>query len=155
MKLIILRILLILILSQFTRCNNLPYEFEIWKIDYKTIQINDKNGYPIISEGYCINGNEELGRIKKFDACTKNTLGFVIILYTEDNIRRYVAIKPKTIQHHIELEADYTVYSEDQYNNLKLEGKWNKIRYNNASQQLSFRWVQSTNNENYVERNLW
>ena len=128
MKIFISRILLLIIISLFTRCNNLPYEFEIWKIDNKTIQINDKNGYPIISEGYCINGHEVLGRIKKFDAYTKNTLGLVIILYTEDNIRRYIAIKPKTKQHFSELEADYTVYSEDQYKKLKLENNWNKIR---------------------------
>lgn len=128
MKLFILRIFLLLIISQFTRCNNLPYEFEIWKIDNKTIQINDKNGYPIISEGYCISGHVELGRIKKIYAYTKNTIGFVIILYTEDNIRRYIAIKPKTKQHFSELEVDYTVYSEDQYKKLKLENNWNKIR---------------------------
>ena len=119
--------LLTLVTLVFARCNNLPYEFEISKIDYKTFQINDKNGYPIISEGYCIMGHEELGRIEKFNSYTKNSLGFIIKLSTEDKIRRYVVIRPKKIQHYAEIDADYIVYTEEQYKKLKLEDKWHEI----------------------------
>jgi len=127
MKLLNILFLLTLVTLVFARCNTLPYEFEVNRIDYKTFQIIDKNGYPIISEGYCIMGHEELGRIEKLNSYTKNSLGFIIKLYTEDKIRRYVVIRPKTIQHYVEIDADYFVYTEEQYKKFKLEDKWHEI----------------------------
>ena len=118
------RLLLINLIFFLASCNQMPYHLQIAKFGNR-YQINDKDDYPIISEGFPI--HDDLPNIKKLIQYSENQLGIVIMVLLENKAIYYVAIKPKPEQSYAELDVTYTLYSGQDYKKLKLRDKWYKI----------------------------
>lgn len=118
----------LLLLTVFS-CRELPYDLEVFRFKNK-YSITDKNGYPVIAEGFNVAGELDKPEIKKLIQYSKNDLGLVVMILTHTDDIRYVSIIPKPEQNYAELDVSYTIYTEEEYKKLNLNDDWIRINQN-------------------------
>jgi hypothetical protein len=125
-KNIILILAFFLIYFYFTR---LPFGLRFTKIDTE-YYIHDEGGCKILAEQYYIDDNKQLPKVLKMIKYSKNKLGLVVMIKSENNQFFFVAVKPKNIQNYLpELEVNYSIFSQQEYNNLKIFDFWTNVRW--------------------------